>query len=365
MVAAPIAQGSCTVLVELGYRRNYRMSINVVSARVIRRLITILFSLTLSLAYAPIAQAQMVLRLAHYAETNHPAQLAALQFAKNVEARTKGQIKIEIFPASQLGSPPEQLEKVQLGAVDMALPAHVQLDKFDKSFGAVLLPFVFDDLAHAHRVFDGPVMAWLAPLAEKQGFVLLANWEWGFRNLTNSKQPINTPDDVKGLKIRVPPEMQLEATIEAMGGKAIKIAFPELYMALSQKVIDGEENPISVIISNKLYEVQRHLALTAHAYKSMVHVINAKRWASLTLEQQRIIREESKAAGEMMRQTMVSQEKAQMGELQAAGVQITRPDPTLFRARMEPAYKKISAYAGETNVQKFLKMVNDERKNSP
>ena len=115
-------------------------------------------------------------------------------------------------------------------------------------------------------------MAWLAPMAEKQGFILLANWEWGLRHLTSNARAVNTPNDIAGLKIRVPPEMQLQATVEAMGAHATKIAFPKLYLALSQGVVDGEENPTSVIISNKLYEAQKYLALTAHAYKSMIHV---------------------------------------------------------------------------------------------
>ena len=105
-------------------------------------------------------------------------------------------------------------------------------------------------------------MDWLAPLAEKQGFVLLRNWEYGFRNVTNSVRPINAPDDIKGLKIRTPPELQIQASMEALGAVVQAIAFPELYLALSQKVVDGEENPIAVIYFNKIYEVQKHLALT-------------------------------------------------------------------------------------------------------
>jgi len=311
---------------------------------------------------AGVAGAQTVLKLAHYAETTHPAHLAAQQFAQNVEARTSGQIKVEIYPANQLGAPPEQLQQTKLGTVDMALPTQGQLDKFEKAFAAVMLPFAFDDLAHAHRVLDGPAMEWLAPLAEKQGLVMLSNWEWGFRNLTNSKRPVNVPDDVKGLKVRVPPEVQLEATMAALGAQVTKIAFPELYMSLSQGVVDGQENPVSVIVSNKIYEVQKHLALTHHAYNAMVHVVNAKKWATLTPEQQRILREESKAAGEMMRKAMASAEDEQIAKLQSLGMQITRPDTRLFQVRMDPAYKKISEYAGEANVQKFRKLVEEARK---
>lgn len=321
-----------------------------------RTLLHSLFAVA-GLVAGPAVSAQTVLKLAHYAETSHPAHAAAEQFARNVAKRTNGQIRIEIFPANQLGAPPEQLQQAKLGTIDMALPTHGQMDKYEKAFAAVVLPFAFDSLEHAHRVLDGPAMEWLAPLAEKQGLVMLSNWEWGFRNLTNSRRPINAPADVKGLKVRVPPEMQLEAAMAALGAQVTKIAFPELYMSLSQGVVDGQENPVSVILSNRIFEVQKHLALTRHAYNSMIHVVNAKKFASLTPEQQRVLREESRAAGQMMRKAMANAESEQIAKLKAAGMQITQPDLAPFRAQMDEAYRKISAYAGEQNVKRFLEIV--------
>jgi TRAP-type transport system periplasmic protein len=319
------------------------------------------FVLSAGLIFASPAFAQVTLKLAHYAEATHPGHLAALQFAKQVEARTAGQVKVSVFPANALGSPPEQLQQVKLGVIDMGLPTQGALDKFNKAFAVVMLPFVFQDLAHAHRVLDGPAMEWLAPLAEKDGFVLLSNWEYGFRNLSNGKRPIHKPQDVQGLKIRVPPEVQLEAAMEALGANVTKIAFPELYMALSQGVVDGQENPIAVIAHNKFSEVQKHLALTRHAYNSMVHVISAKSWAKLTPAQRTIVQEESRAAGVEMRKAIASEEAAQIAQLEKLGMQVTRPDPALFRAAMAPAYKRIGAYAGEANVELFLKMVEAQR----
>ncbi len=314
-----------------------------------------------AVAFANGAAAQVTLKLAHYAEAAHPANQAALQFAKRVEERTKGAVKVSVFPSNALGSPPEQLQQVKLGVIDMGLPTQGALDKYNKAFAVVMLPFVFRDLEHAHRVLDGPAMDWLAPLAEKDGFVLLSNWEYGFRNLTNSKLPIDSPKDVRGLKIRVPPEVQLEAAMEALGANVTKIAFPELYMALSQGVVDGQENPIAVIAHNKFGEVQKHLALTRHAYNSMVHVISKKTWDKLSPDQREIVREESRAAGLAMRKAIASEEEAQIAQLQKLGMQVTRPDPKLFRAAMEPAYKRIGAYAGEANVEHFLKMVEAQR----
>jgi len=309
------------------------------------------------------AQAQVIqMKFAHFAEETHPAHLGAKQFAAKVEERTKGQVKITIYPANVLGSPPEQAEQVRLGAVDMGLPTQGQLDKYVKAFSVVMLPFIYDDYDHVHRTLDGPSMDWFSPLAEKEGFILLCNWEYGFRNLTNNKRPINKPEDVKGLKIRTPPEIQLQAAMEALGGVVTKIAFPEVYMALAQNVVDGEENPIAVIYHNKFYEVQKYLALTRHVYNNMIHVVSTKAWAKLTPEQQKIFREESKSAGAYMRKAIVAEEAEQIAKMEKAGMNVTRPNLAPFRAAMGPAYERIGKYSGEDNVKKFMPYVEAARK---
>jgi tripartite ATP-independent transporter DctP family solute receptor len=318
--------------------------------------------LALGAPYVARGQTPLTLRWAHFAPEDHPAHVAAKQFASRVETRTSGAIKINIFPNNVLGGPPEQAQQIKLGTIDMGLPTQGQLDKYDTAFAAVLLPFVFDSPQHVYRVVDGPGMAWLAPRAEKQGFILLHNWEYGFRNVTNSVRPINVPDDVKGLKLRTPPELQIQASMEALGAIVQAIAFPELYLALSQKVVDGEENPISVIYYSKFYEVQKHLAITRHVYNNMIHTIGVNTWRKLTPQQQAIFREESAASGNLMRKLITDAEADQINKLAAAGMQVTRPDLAPFRAKMGPAYKRIAAYAGEDNVQTFLKMVEDLRK---
>jgi tripartite ATP-independent transporter DctP family solute receptor len=306
-------------------------------------------------------QAPLTLRWAHFAPDDHPANIAAKQFASRVEARTQGAIKITIFPNNVLGGPPEQAQQIKLGTIDMGLPTQGQLDKYDTAFAAVMLPFIFDSPAQVYRVLDGPAMDWLAPRAEKQGFVLLRNWDYGFRNVTNSVRPINLPDDVAGLKIRTPPELQIQASMEALGATVQAIAFPELYLALSQKVVDGEENPIPVIYYSKFYEVQKHLALTRHVYNNMIHTIGVGSWKKLTPAQQQIFREESAAAGDLMRKLIADGETDQLVKLAAAGMQITHPDLAPFRAKMEPAYKRIAAYAGDENVKKFRALVEAAR----
>jgi TRAP-type transport system periplasmic protein len=319
-------------------------------------------ALSVSAPYVALQAAPFVMRFAHFGAEDHPSNIAAKQFAARVESRTNGEIKINIFPNNVLGGPPEQAQQIKLGTIDMGLPTQGQLDKYDKAFAAVMLPFIWDGPQHAFRVLDGPAMAWLAPLAEKQGFILLRNWDYGFRNVTNIVRPINTPEDVKGLKLRTPPELQIQASMEALGASVQAIAFPELYLALSQKVVDGEENPVSVIYFMKFYEVQKHLAITRHIYNNMIHTVSAASWAKLTPAQQAIFREESQSAGDLMRKMIADQEQDQIKKIADAGVAVTQPDLAPFRALMGPAYERIAAYAGADNVKKFRNMADAGRK---
>ncbi len=322
----------------------------------------LVISLTFCLLISTGGQAFSIeLKFAHFAAKGHPGDLAAEMFAKAVEEGTGGKVTVTVYPANELGSPPEQLEQIKVGAIDMGLPTQGQLDKYSKRFGVVMLPFVYDNADHAYRVLDGPFMAWAGPDIEKQGMVHLSNWEWGFRNITNNRRAINSPGDMKGLKMRVPPEIQLQATMEALGAVTTKIAFPELYMSLKQGVADGQDNPLSVIYHFKIYEVQKYLALTRHVYNSMVHVVSKSTWNRLTPDQQKIVREESKKAGDFMRQTLKKEDETLLAKLKEAGMVVTTPDPSQFRTLMQPAWDRIAGYSGKQNVEEFLKMVDSVR----
>lgn len=310
-----------------------------------------------------VAEAQALrLKFGHNSEETHPTHLGAKRFAAAVEERTKGQIKIDVFPSNILGAPPEVTEQVRLGVTDMYMPTSGQLDKWAKAFGAVMLPFVYDDYDHAHRVMDGPSFQWYSQMAEKEGFILLSNWEYGFRHILNNKRPINSPADVKGLKLRVPPEIQLQAAFEAMGAVTTVIAFPEVYMALAQGAVDGVENPLSILYFSKFYEVQKYLAITRHVYNTQIQVISTKTWAKLTPEQKAIFQEESKKASTFVRQQLNSQEEELISKMEKAGVQVTRPNLAPFREAMAPAYERIGKYAGEENVKKFREFIEAARK---
>lgn len=329
-----------------------------------KKIILLLFGLILlfSLSSCKKEASTIELKIGHFANENHAGNEACKMFAEAVEKRTNGRIKVTIYPNNQLGAPPEVLEQNILGAIDMSLPTQGQLAKYSQKFGCVMMPFIYDDYAHADRVLDGPFMKWASPDLEKAGLVFLSNWEWGFRNLTNSQHPVNEPDDVKGLKIRTPPELPNQAAIEALGGIVQTISFSELPMALKQKVVDGQENPVAVIYAFKIYETQKYLTMTGHTYNSMVHVISKKTWDKLSKSEQKIIKEESKKAGDFMRKKLRDAEADEIKKLQELGMEVVFPDKAKFKAKMEPAYKRMEESVGKENIDEFLKIVESVRK---
>lgn len=308
------------------------------------------------------AASQTTLKYGHYNAESHPVHKASVQFAANVEKRTGGKVKVQVFPNNALGAPPEILEQTRNGVIDIAIPTSGQLDKYDKAFAALMIPFAFADIEHARRTMDGPMRKWLEPKAQKMGLEIVGVWEYGFRHLTNSKRPIQKPEDVKGLKIRVPPEFHLQALFESLGAVVTQIAWPEVYMALAQNVVDGQENPLNAIYYAKFYEVQKQVALTRHAYSCLIPIVSAKTWAKLNAEQKQILKEEAKRSGDWVRKALNDEETDLIGKFEKAGLKVTRPDPKPFRAAIASANEKIYKRYGEDNVKTFLKFVEDARK---
>ena len=303
----------------------------------------------------------IILKMGHFSSQDHPAHTAALQFAVNVEERTNGMVKVDLYEDGKLGTPQEMLEQNIVGTIDMSLPTQGSLDKYSKKFATVMLPFVFDDYEQAHKVLDGEFLEWVKEDMDNQGLVILSNWEYGFRNITNNIRPIETPEDVVGLRLRTPPEFQLELAMESLGADVTKIAYPEIYLSLQQNIVDGQENPLTVIYYDKIYEVQDYLAITKHVYNNMVHVISKDTWNKLSKEQQDIISEESLNSSDLIRKEMQEQEEIIFKKLLEEGMIITYPNRELFQGKMQYAYDAISAYAGKENVEFFLDLVEKAR----
>lgn len=303
------------------------------------------------------------MRLTISSDDTHPNTVAVREMVKAIEQRTKGAVKIEVFSNNVLGSPPETTEQTRLGVIDFAVLSPSQLDKFNRAFGVVMIPYQFDDFAHAYRTLDKAAWDWFQGKANAVGFEIIANYEWGFRALSNSKRAVNSPEDMKGLKLRVPPEIQIKASMEALGAVTHTIAFPEVYMALANKVVDGQDNPIPTDYSQKFFEVQNHIALTKHVYNNMIFAANKKVWdAKLTEEQRKIISEEGRKWGDKARQEVQDKEKWFIGEMEKAGVKFTYPDVAAFRPMMGPAYDTIKKFVGEENWNEWAKFVEAARK---
>ncbi|MDR0550860.1 MAG: TRAP transporter substrate-binding protein [Spirochaetaceae bacterium] len=300
--------------------------------------------------------AQLELKFAHYGAEDSEAQTAAKQFAANVERRTDGAVKIIIYANNTLGSPPEILEQLFLGTVDMTLSGHDQFAKHIPLFDTVSIPFSLISYEHADKVLDGPFKDWAKPELEKMNVIMLSNWEWGFRQITNSKRPVLKPEDIAGLKIRTPPAMAQQAAMQALGANVQTISFGELSMAMRQGVVDGQENPISTIYNLKLYESQKYITMINYLYSSLVHSISKDAWNKLTDEQKTIFQEESDAARLLMRQIIRDNEAYQITEMRNYGIQVDSPDLKPFAGKMQPAYEKIRANTGADNFDKWMNM---------
>ncbi len=309
------------------------------------------------------ALAAVELKLGHFASDTHPCGIAAVQFKNNVEKRTNGEVKISLFGNNALGSPPEVLEQVMLGAVDMSLSGQDQLAKHLPFYDVISTPFAFKSYAMADAIIDGDFKTWAEPELMKKNLVHLSDWEWGFRQLTNSKKPVVIPADLKGMKIRTPPAFAYQAFVEAAGGNAVTIAFSELVMAMKQGVVDGQENPIGTIYDLKLYETQKYMSILNYTYSSMVHVVNKKSWDKLTPAQQKIVAEESAAAAKFARQKLRDNESVQLKDLETTkGIVVARPDLAPWKAAMGPAWEKVKVRVGAENFKRFMDMVDKNSK---
>jgi tripartite ATP-independent transporter DctP family solute receptor len=309
------------------------------------------------------AQAAVELKLGHFASDTHPCGIAAKQFKANVEKRTNGEVKISLFGNNALGSPPDVLEQVLLGVVDMSLSGQDQLAKHLPFYDTIATPFAFKDYATADKVIDGEFKTWASGELAKKGLVHVSDWEWGFRQLTNSRKPVLVPADMKGMKIRTPPAFAYQAFVEAAGGNVVTIAFAELVMAMKQGVVDGQENPIGTIYDLKLYETQKYMTILNYTYSSMVHVVNKKSWDKLTPEQQKIVAEESNAAAKQARKTLRDDEDKQLKDLEATkGMVIAKPDLAPWKAEMGPAWEKVKARVGADNFKRFMAIVEKAEK---
>ena len=303
------------------------------------------------------AQAAQTIRLAHTAATSHAHHVAALQFAKNVEARTKGELKVEVYPSGELGDQPALAEQVTMSALDMAVVSLGNMAMYDKRLNAMTAPFLFESYDEAHKVIDNFVMPWMNKGLAAHDSVGLSMFDYGFRQTTTQDVVVNSAEDLKGVKIRVPPATGLLAAFDAIGANTQSIAYSELYTSLKQGVVVGEENPVFTILADSLYETQNQLAMTNHYFDCQVLLINKTLYEGLSAEQQKVLKEEAVNAQNLTRKMISEGESEVVEELKKKGMNVTYPDRDSFVSKMAPAYEKVSELAGKEAMNELLNAV--------
>lgn len=268
----------------------------------------------------------------HYGE-------GANAFEAELKRLTGGRYKVEQFPASALGGEREMIESVQLGTLDVVITSSGPVSNFVPEVAITDIPFLFRDTAHARAVLDGPIGEELLTKFPPKGLVALAWGEQGFRHLTNGKHPVSSPQDMKGLKLRTMENQVHMLAFRTLGANPTPMAWPEVIQGLQQGTIDGQENPIAVIVSAKMAEVQKYLTLTRHVFSPALVILSKQRWDAASAEDKAAFKSAGKAAAVAMRRFVDEVEQKGVEALKAQGMQVvTSVDTARFQAALAPAY---------------------------
>jgi tripartite ATP-independent transporter DctP family solute receptor len=297
-------------------------------------------TLVTAVASAP-ALAQTEIKFGHVGEPGSLFAASADEYARRANARLGAKAKVVVYGSSQLGGDKELLQKLKLGTVDMALPSTVMSSEADL-FGVFEMPYLVKDRAHMGRIEKEVFWSKLAPEAEKKGLKVIAVWENGYRHITNSKRPINTPDDLKGIKLRVPEGKWRVKMFQTYGANPSPMKFSEVFTALQTGVMDGQENPFTQIYSAKFQEVQKFLSLTGHVYTPAYVTVGAKKWAALPDDVRRILEDTAKETQAFVYEKAAKDDEDLLGKIKAAGVQVNSPNKDAFVAASKPVYEEFA-----------------------
>ena len=283
--------------------------------------------------------ARRVLRLAHGAAQGNPRDVAAKLFSRLVREKSDGRIEVDVGSNAQYGDDVEALTSMRLGALAFSANSQGPVSGVVPQFGVLGLPFLFQGLHQAWQVLDGPVGRKLGELAERKGLVLLTFWDNGIRHVSNNVRPIEAPDDLKGIKLRTPPDPVTIQIFQALGANPIPMSFSELYIALQEGVVDGQENPLMNIYSSKLYEVQKYLSLTGHKYEATPVLASKVVWDGLPPEDRKAIRAAAVEAGKTNRKLSLESDKKLRAEMEKAGVVFNAVDRAPFIEATQAVYE--------------------------
>lgn len=302
-----------------------------------RTLASIAFSLLLTgAAYAD----GIELKLGHTGAPTHHYQTISQMFADTVRERTDGRIDIKVFPADQLGKQLEAVEGTMLGTQDIFLVSDTVLSNWVPDMGILNLPFLFSSLDDVHTVLEGPVGDKLEAKMQGTGAVVIGWWMGGLRNITNNKQPITKPEDLQGVKIRVPEGEVFVETFKALGANPVVISFGELYTALQLGTADAQENPPAHILTKKFYEVQAYTSKTAHIYLGSPLIMNEAKLAAIPEADRKILLETATEMAGVHLKMVNDLENDQWAELAKRGNKINEVDTAPFKAALVPVIDK-------------------------
>lgn len=294
---------------------------------------------------------QIVIKFSHVVAPSTPKGKAALKFKELAESRSKGQVKVEIYPNSQLYKDREELEALQLGAVQMLAPS---LSKFGtmgiREFEVFDLPYIFPNKESLYRVMDGDIGKKLLAKLEAKDVIGLAFWDNGFKQMSANK-PMRTVEDFKGLKLRIQSSKVLDAQMRALGANPQVMAFSEVYTALQQGVVDGTENPVSNLYTQKMHEVQKHLTLSDHGYLGYAVIVNKKFWDSLPKDIRVTLEHAIQEATEYERVIAQQENDEALAKVKAAGTTevfvLQLKDRLLWHKALLPVHKEFESVIGK------------------
>jgi len=289
---------------------------------------------------------ERTIRFGHLNNADHPTSLGVKKFAELVAARTGGKISVKEFPASQLGNELQQQSALQGGVQEMFVASTTSLTGIVKEFGLFDFPFLFANAKQADAMVDGPLGKMITAKLPEKGLVVLGFFDLGFRNVTNSKRAITKGEDLAGLKLRVIPNPVFLETFKAFNANPLPMPFAELYNALESKAVDGQENPYAVILSSKIYEVQKYVSATNHVYATNPIQISKRFWDRLSAAEQKIIADAAIEAQNYQRVVSREVSAKAVSELQAKGMVFNELSPAelaRMRAAVKPVHDKFAA----------------------
>ena len=305
------------------------------------------------------AEEPIVIKFSHVVAADTPKGKAAEFFAKKAAELTKGRVKVEVYANSALYKDKEELEALQIGAVQMLAPSLAKFGPLGvKDFEAFDLPFIFDDRADLHKITQGPVGAALLAKLEPKGIKGLAYWDNGFKSFS-ANTPLNTPADFKGKKFRIQSSKVLEEEIRTMGGIPQVMAFSEVYQALQTGVVDGTENPISNFYTQKMHEVQKHLTLTKHGYLGYAAIVNKKFWEGLPADVRTQLEAAMKQATSYANQIAQDENDQALEAVRKSGKTIiytpSEPERLALKKLMAPVHTKMAERVGKDTLEQIYK----------